>query len=93
VRKPGDDKYRLERTDDRYGHVCPECASPKTVQAARCQRCYIDALRARFADRPARVRPSRATGASSARPQPQSHPWRKRIARDVHEARRKREAA
>jgi hypothetical protein len=82
-------RYRLERTDDRYGHVCPGCAGPKTVQAARCFPCYVDELRTRFAERAPRVRPSRATGRSSARPQPQSHPWRKAIARDVAEARRR----
>jgi hypothetical protein len=82
--------HRLPRTDPRYGPTCPECASPKSVQAARCFPCYVDELRATFADRPKRVRPSRATGRSSSRPQPQSHPWRKLIARDVHEARRKR---
>jgi hypothetical protein len=37
-------KYRLARTDYRYGHTCPVCAGPKSVQAARCAGCYADSL-------------------------------------------------
>lgn len=78
--------YALPRTDYRYGHVCPECAAPKTVQAARCATCYGDARRRgdypmTGPDNPnwkgGYQKPSRATGGSTARPQPQSHPWRK----------------
>lgn len=51
--------------------------------------CYRDWQRANPA--PPRVRESRATGAPLGRPQPQSHPWRKLIGRDVELARAARE--
>jgi hypothetical protein len=34
--------YRLPRTDERYGQLCPRCAGPKTVQASECRSCYLE---------------------------------------------------
>jgi hypothetical protein len=33
--------YRLPRTDERYGRMCPRCAGPKTVQASECWSCFV----------------------------------------------------
>jgi len=31
--------------DHRYGHICPECAGPKSRQAVRCWNCRRDKQR------------------------------------------------
>ena len=37
--------YRLPRTDERYGHLCPRCAGPKAVQAGECWSCWQERRR------------------------------------------------
>ena len=37
--------YRLPRTDERYGCLCPRCAGRKTIQASQCRRCWFERLR------------------------------------------------
>jgi len=38
--------YRRARsTAFEYGRTCPICSSPKSPQALRCMRCFIDELR------------------------------------------------
>lgn len=86
-------EWALRPGEFEYGDICPDCAgAPKTRQAKRCRWCRRDWLleHAREfakhgADNPAYRhglyvggrRPSRATGATSGRPQPDNHPWRK----------------
>lgn len=81
-------RYALRPADLDHGVVCPECAGPKHRQSGRCAACYYDARRrGEYPDPPDRTgcrpgnfidgtRGHRATGRSSSRPQPQSHPWR-----------------
>lgn len=67
--------------------ICPECAGPKFRQSKRCRECYYAARRRGEYAAPPVLRgsanprwsggPKQRTGRSSARPQPQSHPWRK----------------
>jgi ribosomal protein L40E len=78
----------LPSTDLRYGRVCPSCAGPKSRQAEGCRACYTDRLRSGDHHCPPQssgegnsnwrggssVQPR---GGSRARPQPQSHPWRR----------------
>jgi hypothetical protein len=33
---------RANSGDWRFGHICPQCAGPKTDQALRCRRCAAD---------------------------------------------------
>jgi hypothetical protein len=37
--------YRLPRSDERYGLLCPHCAGPKTVQASECRTCWSERRR------------------------------------------------
>jgi hypothetical protein len=37
--------YRLPRTDERYGLLCPRCAGPKSVQASECRSCWFERRR------------------------------------------------
>ena len=80
-------KYLLKPGMDGYGHVCPECASPKHRQSRRCAACYYEARRRHEYPNPTPLfgpdnphwsgGPKPRTGGSKGRPQPQDHPWRK----------------
>lgn len=37
--------YCLHAGDDKYGHICPDCAGPKDLQASRCQTCWFESRR------------------------------------------------
>lgn len=79
-------RYRVRDTDPDYGPSCPLCASPKSLQARKCQACETDRKRAdrSLVDRGSGpenpnwrggyVRPSRAKGGSSV--PAADHPWR-----------------
>lgn len=41
-----DPRWRLDKTDERWGHVCPRCAGPKAIQAAKCWACHVEDVRA-----------------------------------------------